>query len=139
MLRSTRFFVSAVVFLALWGAVVSKTISLSFIGPKEMLVVQPVRAAGCCMTWRPTLRVPSSRCAGCVSVIDFFLYACFVQLPIYLLVAFGCYSLAAIGINLFLFRDCPEASVELAQVCVCLCLCVCMHAVGWGWAPRGRV
>ena len=34
----------------------------------------------------------------------------------YLLVAFGCYSLWCIGFNLFVFRDCPEAFHELQQV-----------------------
>jgi hypothetical protein len=38
------------------------------------------------------------------------------QLPWYALVAFGSYSLWCIGFNLFNFRDCPEASVELAKV-----------------------
>jgi hypothetical protein len=31
------------------------------------------------------------------------------------LVAFGSYSLACIGYNLFFFYDCPEASVELTE------------------------
>jgi dolichyl-phosphate mannosyltransferase polypeptide 3 len=46
-----------------------------------------------------------------------------MQLPWYLLVAFGSYSLWCIGYNLFMFRDCPEASLELADV----------GDAGWWW------
>jgi hypothetical protein len=42
------------------------------------------------------------------------------QLPLWCLVAFGCYSLSVIGMNLVRFRDCPEAARELDAVsCVC--------------------
>lgn len=33
----------------------------------------------------------------------------------YLLVAFGCYSLGTIGFNLFRFKDCPQAMEDLTQ------------------------
>ena len=47
MLRLHRFLLAGVVFLSLWAAIVSKVITVDFIGPKEMLVVQPVgRAPG---------------------------------------------------------------------------------------------
>jgi dolichyl-phosphate mannosyltransferase polypeptide 3 len=35
------------------------------------------------------------------------------SLPFYLLILFGCYSLAAIGYNLLIFRECPDAMKEL--------------------------
>jgi hypothetical protein len=55
------------------------------------------------MTWS-SLRLPLLPERACV------------QLPMYSLVSFGCYSLWCIGFNLFCFRDCPEASEELMQV-----------------------
>mmetsp|Transcript_18971 Transcript_18971/g.18113 ORF Transcript_18971/g.18113 Transcript_18971/m.18113 type:complete len:86 (+) Transcript_18971:22-279(+) len=36
-----------------------------------------------------------------------------VQFPFYCLVMFGCYSLIAIGWNLFILSDCDEAQKEL--------------------------
>ena len=60
-------------------------------------------------------------------------YACLgvvvSQLPVYALVVFGCYSLACIGVNLFRFRDCPEAAEELKGVSSVLSL---------SWALRCR-
>lgn len=38
------------------------------------------------------------------------------QLPLWAVVSFGAYSLASIGYNLFIFRECPEAFSELEQV-----------------------
>lgn len=38
------------------------------------------------------------------------------QLPLYALIAFGCYSLANIGYNLFIFRECGDAKRELDEV-----------------------
>ena len=38
-------------------------------------------------------------------------------LPLYLLVVFGCYSLATIGYNLARVNDCPDAAAELTKVC----------------------
>ncbi|XP_062522432.1 dolichol-phosphate mannosyltransferase subunit 3-like isoform X1 [Corticium candelabrum] len=38
-----------------------------------------------------------------------------VALPVYLLVAFGCFSLAYIGHKLIVFNDCVEASESLAK------------------------
>ncbi|KAM6106409.1 dolichol-phosphate mannosyltransferase subunit 3 [Pterocles gutturalis] len=35
--------------------------------------------------------------------------------PVYLLVAFGCYSLATVGYRLATFNDCEEAAVELRE------------------------
>lgn len=36
-----------------------------------------------------------------------------LPLPVYLLVAFGCYSLATVGYRLATFNDCEEAAAEL--------------------------
>ena len=44
------------------------------------------------------------------------LCVCCEQLPLWALVSFGAYSLASIGYNLFIFRECPEAFTELEQV-----------------------
>ncbi|KAJ7428083.1 Dolichol-phosphate mannosyltransferase subunit 3 [Pitangus sulphuratus] len=38
-----------------------------------------------------------------------------LPLPIYLLVAFGCYSLATVGYRLATFNDCEEAAAELQE------------------------
>jgi dolichol-phosphate mannosyltransferase subunit 3 len=45
-------------------------------------------------------------------------YSCqpVIQLPWWLLVAFGSYSLWSLGMGLFTFRDCPEAYEELMKV-----------------------
>jgi Dolichol-phosphate mannosyltransferase subunit 3 (DPM3) len=40
-----------------------------------------------------------------------------LQSPLYLLVVFGCYALASIGYELFVFRDCDAAAAELSKVC----------------------
>ncbi|XP_010897393.1 dolichol-phosphate mannosyltransferase subunit 3 [Esox lucius] len=38
-------------------------------------------------------------------------------MPVYLLVVFGCYSLATVGYRVATFNDCEEASIELqAQI-----------------------
>ncbi|XP_072284320.1 dolichol-phosphate mannosyltransferase subunit 3 [Pyxicephalus adspersus] len=39
----------------------------------------------------------------------------FWPLPVYLLVAFGCYSLATIGYRVATFNDCEDAAQELQQ------------------------
>ncbi|XP_059818992.1 dolichol-phosphate mannosyltransferase subunit 3 [Hypanus sabinus] len=36
-------------------------------------------------------------------------------LPAYLLVCFGCYSLATVGFRLASFNDCPDAATELQR------------------------
>ncbi|KAF0024578.1 dolichol-phosphate mannosyltransferase subunit 3 [Scophthalmus maximus] len=36
-------------------------------------------------------------------------------MPLYLLVSFGCYSLATVGYRLATFNDCEEAALELQQ------------------------
>ncbi|KAM9368526.1 dolichol-phosphate mannosyltransferase subunit 3 [Phaethornis superciliosus] len=38
-----------------------------------------------------------------------------LPLPLYLLVAFGCYSLATVGYRLATFNDCREAAAELQE------------------------
>ena len=38
------------------------------------------------------------------------------QLPLWALVSLGTYSLASIGYQLFIFRECPEAFKELEKV-----------------------
>ncbi|NP_001232741.1 dolichol-phosphate mannosyltransferase subunit 3 precursor [Taeniopygia guttata] len=38
-----------------------------------------------------------------------------LPLPVYLLVAFGCYSLATVGYRLATFNDCEEAAAELQE------------------------
>ncbi|NWS78862.1 DPM3 mannosyltransferase, partial [Crotophaga sulcirostris] len=38
-----------------------------------------------------------------------------LPLPLYLLVAFGCYSLATVGYRLATFNDCEEAAAELQE------------------------
>ncbi|KAM6226119.1 dolichol-phosphate mannosyltransferase subunit 3 [Porphyrio hochstetteri] len=38
-----------------------------------------------------------------------------LPLPVYLLVAFGCYSLATVGYRLATFNDCEEAAAELRE------------------------
>ncbi|NXK57193.1 DPM3 mannosyltransferase, partial [Chauna torquata] len=38
-----------------------------------------------------------------------------LPLPAYLLVAFGCYSLATVGYRLATFNDCEEAAAELRE------------------------
>ncbi|NXS51070.1 DPM3 mannosyltransferase, partial [Balaeniceps rex] len=38
-----------------------------------------------------------------------------LPLPVYLLVAFGCYSLATVGYRLATFNDCEEAATELQE------------------------
>ena len=43
MLRIQRFIASLVVFLSVWAALVSEKLKLDFVGPREMLVIKPVR------------------------------------------------------------------------------------------------
>lgn len=38
-----------------------------------------------------------------------------LPLPVYLLVAFGCYSLATVGYRVATFNDCEEAAAELQE------------------------
>ncbi|NXH10616.1 DPM3 mannosyltransferase, partial [Bucco capensis] len=38
-----------------------------------------------------------------------------LPLPVYLLVTFGCYSLATVGYRLATFNDCEEAAAELQE------------------------
>ncbi|NWT76485.1 DPM3 mannosyltransferase, partial [Prunella himalayana] len=38
-----------------------------------------------------------------------------LPLPVYLLVAFACYSLATVGYRLATFNDCEEAAAELQE------------------------
>ncbi|XP_033927116.1 dolichol-phosphate mannosyltransferase subunit 3 [Melopsittacus undulatus] len=38
-----------------------------------------------------------------------------LPLPVYLLVAFGCFSLATVGFRLATFNDCEEAAAELRE------------------------
>ncbi|NWY53205.1 DPM3 mannosyltransferase, partial [Chionis minor] len=38
-----------------------------------------------------------------------------LPLPVYLLVVFGCYSLATVGYRLATFNDCEEAAAELQE------------------------
>ena len=38
-----------------------------------------------------------------------------LPLPVYLLVAFGCFSLATVGFRLATFNDCEEAAAELQE------------------------
>jgi hypothetical protein len=47
-----------------------------------------------------------------------------VQLPLWVIVSFGAYSLAVISYNLIKFRDCPEAAAELEKVRRTVCACV---------------
>ncbi|NXM07730.1 DPM3 mannosyltransferase, partial [Tyrannus savana] len=43
------------------------------------------------------------------------LHQALLPLPVYLLVAFGCYSLATVGYRLATFNDCEEAAAELQE------------------------
>uniref|UniRef100_A0A8C4R4B7 Dolichol-phosphate mannosyltransferase subunit 3 n=1 Tax=Eptatretus burgeri TaxID=7764 RepID=A0A8C4R4B7_EPTBU len=46
-------------------------------------------------------------------------------MPAYLLVCFGCWALATVGIRLSSFRDCPEAAEELrAEVVAARIKCI---------------
>lgn len=65
---------------------------------------------------RRSIRVPCSACAS--------LPSCGVgKLPLWVLVSFGAYSLASIGYELFIFRECPDAYRELEKVAHAHCYC----------------
>ena len=55
---------------------------------------------------------PQPRPATTISLI--------AQLPAYALMVFGCYALFTIGSELFSYRDCDDAAVELKEVCPAL-------------------
>ena len=112
MQRIVGIFLSIFVFMAAWGAAMSGQVdALKDLTAAQMKVVTIVRDNTCRSICARCLRraagrrvqlsnpytgVPSRRCAP--------------QAPLYMVMLFGTYSLASIGVGLITFKDCPEES-----------------------------
>lgn len=117
--------------LAVWASLMFGWVDAG-LDSRSMAVLRLVR------TRRPR-RVPHRRYRGsprllpmplCLGATSYRPCRACPQLPMYLLVSFGCYSLGVIGFNLFRFNDCREASDELVQASARRC--------GWTASPRTR-
>jgi hypothetical protein len=108
MQRIVGIFLSIFIFMAAWGAAMTGQIeALKDLTSAQMKVVSIVRESKtaplpprcCAVSWRVQ---PSDR--------DSTLNGRAPQAPLYVVMLFGTYSLASIGIGLITFKDCPEES-----------------------------
>jgi hypothetical protein len=106
MRRIVKFSIALVLFMAAWAACLTGTIKVAEPYYGMVRVVWSFFAVVIVVAFVFFTADSSFR---------FFCYL-FRQAPLYAIILFGCYSLASIGWNLIVFRDCAEADAELRKV-----------------------
>ena len=108
MQRIVAIFLSIFLFMAAWGAVMSGQVDVAkTLTAPQMKVLTIVRAT-------KHLSSVSSRSPAAAALTAAPARLACLQAPLYMVMLFGTYSLASIGIGLITFKDCPEES-ELLQ------------------------